>query len=292
MAGERDEEIRVEFVDCGDMRFEVHCCGDVESERLALFLHGFPEHAHSWRYQLPLLASMGYKAWAPNQRGYGKTTRPSGLEAYRTERLVEDVAALVDASNCREVTLFGHDWGGIVAWLFAIQAVRPLERLVLMNIPHPALFAEALRSNPTQRKRSRYIRFFQLPWLPEFLLRRKGAEMVAKAFTSMAVDKSRFPEADLAVYRENALQPGAATAMLNWYRAARFIEQKVAYPMVEVPTLLIWGEEDSALGKELTYGTDELVRDLTLRYLPGVSHWVQQEAPEQVNAILEEWLPG
>jgi len=292
MAGERNEEIRVEFVDCGDMRFEVHSCGDPGSERLALFLHGFPEHAHSWRHQLRLLARMGYKAWAPNQRGYGKTTRPEGLEAYRTERLVEDVAALVDASGCREVTLFGHDWGGMVAWLFAIQAVRPLERLVLMNIPHPALFAEALRSNRTQRKRSRYIRFFQLPWLPEFLLRRKGAEMVAKAFTSMAVDKSRFPEADLAIYRENALQPGAATAMLNWYRAASFIEQDVAYPMVEVPTLLIWGEEDSALGKELTYGTDEFVRDLTLRYLPGVSHWVQQEAPEQVNAILEEWLPG
>ncbi|MBW2275003.1 MAG: alpha/beta hydrolase [Deltaproteobacteria bacterium] len=272
------------------MRFEVHACGDPGGGKLALLLHGFPEHAHSWRHQLPLLARHGYLAWAPNQRGYGKTTRPEGVEAYRTELLVEDVAALVDAAGCREVILFGHDWGGVVAWLFAIEQVRPLERLVVMNIPHPALFAEALRSNPTQQKRSRYIRFFQIPWLPEFLMRRKGAEMVAKAFTSMAIDKSRFPEADLAVYRENALQPGAATAMLNWYRAARFIHESVEYPLVEVPTLMIWGEEDTALGKELSYGTDELVRDFTVRYLPDVSHWVQQEAPEQVNAILEEWL--
>jgi len=292
MVGDHNEEIRVEFVEAGDMRFEVHSCGDPKSEKLALFLHGFPEHAHSWRHQLPLLARLGYKAWAPNQRGYGKTTRPVGVKAYRMEHLLEDVAALIDASGCREVTLLGHDWGGAVAWFAAIYRVRPIERLVVMNIPHPTLFREALRSNRTQLRRSLYILFFQLPWLPELLMRRKGAEMVAKAFTSMAVDKGRFPEEDLAVYRENALQPGAATAMLNWYRAARFMDRSEEYPLVEVPTLMIWGEEDSALGKELTHGTEALVRDFTLRYLPGVSHWVQQEAPEQVNAILEEWLRG
>jgi pimeloyl-ACP methyl ester carboxylesterase len=121
-------------------------------------------------------------------------------------------------------------------------------------------------------------------------MRRKGAEMVAKAFTSMAVDKSRFPEEVLAVYRENALLPGAATAMLNWYRAAAFMDRSEEYPVVEVPTLMIWGEEDTALGKELTDGTEELVKEFSIRYLPGVSHWVQQEAPEKVNAILEEWL--
>jgi len=286
----QNQETRVEFIEAGEMRFEVQTCGDPNSLKLALFLHGFPEHAYSWRYQMPLMARLGYKVWAPNQRGYGNTTRPKGMKAYRIEHLVEDVGALIDASGCREVTLFGHDWGGAVAWFAAIKKIRPLERLVVMNIPHPGIFREAMKHNRTQQKRSLYILFFQLPWLPEFLMRRKGADMVGKAFRGMAIDKSRFPDEVLDVYRKNALLPGAATAMLNWYRAARYQDRSEAYAVVDVPTLMIWGEEDSALGKELTLGTEKHVKDFTVRYLPDVSHWVQQEAPEQVNEILEAWL--
>jgi len=282
--------VRVEFIEAGEICFEVHTCGDPNSAKLALFLHGFPEHAYSWRYQMPLMARLGYKVWAPNQRGYGNTTRPKSMKAYCIEHLVDDVGALIDASGCQEVTLLGHDWGGAVAWFAAIKKIRPLERLVVMNIPHPGIFREAMKHNHTQQKRSLYILFFQLPWLPEFLMRRKGAEMVGKAFRSMAIDKSRFPDEVLDVYRKNALLPGAATAMLNWYRAARYQDRSEAYAVVDEPTLMLWGEEDSALGKELTLGTEQYVRDFTVRYLPGVSHWVQQEAPEQVNEILETWL--
>jgi len=290
MSDAPSEEIRVEFVEAGEMRFEVHTCGDANSSKLALFLHGFPEHAHSWRYQMPVMARLGYKVWAPNQRGYGGTTRPKNLKDYCIEHLVDDVGALIDASGCSEVTLLGHDWGGAVAWFSAIKKIRPLKHLVVMNIPHPAIFREAMQHNRTQQKRSLYILFFQLPWLPEFLMRRKGAEMVGKAFRGMAIDKSRFPEEVLDVYRKNALVPGAATAMLNWYRAARYQDRKEQYPPIDVPTLMIWGEEDSALGKELTLGTERYASDFSLHYLPGVSHWVQQEAPEKVNAILEAWL--
>jgi pimeloyl-ACP methyl ester carboxylesterase len=162
----QNQETRVEFIEAGEMRFEVHTCGDPNSSKLALFLHGFPEHAYSWRHQLPLLARMGYKVWAPNQRGYGNTTRPKGMKAYRIEHLVEDVGALIDASGCREITLLGHDWGGAVAWFAAIKKIRPLDRLVVMNIPHPGIFREAMKHNRTQQKRSLYILFFQLPWLP------------------------------------------------------------------------------------------------------------------------------
>ncbi|MDX1649113.1 MAG: alpha/beta hydrolase [Myxococcota bacterium] len=275
------------------MRFEVHVCGDPASDHLALCLHGFPEHAFSWRFQLPLLARLGMQAWAPNQRGYGATTRPRGVGAYRMERLLEDVAALVDASGCRRLTLLGHDWGGAVAWFFAMRAVRPLERLVVMNLPHPLLMRRALRSNRAQRRRSRYALFFQLPWLPEALLRRRGAKAIGDAFRRMAVDPDRFPDEVLAVYRENALRPGALTAMLNWYRAARRLRDEDFEPaQVHVPTLVVWGEQDAALGVELLEGTDALVDDLTVRRLPEVSHWVQQEAPEKVNAILEAWLRG
>lgn len=292
-SGPTEAEIRTEWVEAGGLRFEVHACGDPESDHLALCLHGFPEHAFSWRYQLPRLARLGMRAWAPNQRGYGATTRPRGVAAYRLERLLEDVAALVDASGCRRLTLIGHDWGGAVAWFFAMRRVRPLERLVVMNLPHPALMRRALRENRTQRRRSWYALFFQIPWLPELLLRRRGARAIGEAFRSMAVDPSRFPDEVLAVYRENALRPGALTAMLNWYRAARTLrDEDFEAPVLEVPTLIVWGEQDTALGVELLEGTEALVEDLTVRRLPGVSHWVQQEAPGKVNAILEAWLGG
>jgi pimeloyl-ACP methyl ester carboxylesterase len=283
----------IEWVKANGLSFEVHVAGDPASDRLALLLHGFPEHAFSWRHQLPLFAKLGYRVWAPNQRGYGNSPKPKGVASYRIDALVADVAGLIDASGARSVTLVGHDWGGLVAWEFAARRARPLERLVIMNVPHPVRFREELASNPAQRRRSRYAVFFQLPWLPEWLLRRKGAALIVDAFRGMAIDKSRFPDDVLDVYKRNVLQPGAATAMLNWYRAAgRAFGGLGTAAIIETPTLLIWGEADSALGKETTFGTERYVKDLTVRYLPKVSHWVQQEAPEEVNRILEEWLGG
>jgi pimeloyl-ACP methyl ester carboxylesterase len=253
-------------------------------------LHGFPEHAYSWRHQIPLLARLGYRVWAPNQRGYGETTRPARQADYHIDRLLEDTAALIDASGAKSVTLISHDWGGIVAWAFALGNIRPLTHFVVMNLPHPKLFHAALQNKPQQR-RSRYTKLFRTPWLPEFLFKLGGARAIGEAFRGMAIDKSRFPDEVLNVYREAALEPGALTAMLNWYRANAFVETFAGdTAMLETRTLMIWGEADTALGKEMTYGTDALVRDFTLRYLPRVSHWVQQEAPEAVNEILEAWL--
>ncbi|WP_372786285.1 alpha/beta fold hydrolase [Phenylobacterium sp.] len=264
-----------------------------EGDRLALCLHGFPESRFSWRFQLPLLAEMGYRAWAPDLRGYGETEpKPKDVASYRIERLMEDVAALIDASGAREVTLIGHDWGAGLAWTFAANRVRPLKRLVIMNVPHPGVFAEHLRRSFRQMARSWYMLFFQIPGLPEWLNTRDGAKLIRRAFHDMAVDKSRFPDAVLDRYAADAQRPGAMTGMVNWYRAAAQSPGKLAgpWPMIETPTLVIWGEEDAALGLELLDGTDAYVRDLTIRRLPKVSHWVQQEAPEAVNAILAEWL--
>lgn len=289
-------EIQTQFIDTGAVRFEVDTAGDPNSDRLALLLHGFPESSYSWRYQLPVFAQLGYKVWAPNQRGYGKTTRYSRISDYRLELLVDDVARLIDASGCTSVTLVAHDWGGIVAWTAALTQVRPLERLIVMNLPHPTRMAEGLRTW-RQGLKSWYVLLFQIPWLPEFLLTVGGARAVGDAFRNMAIDKSRFPDEVLEIYKRNALQPGAARAMVNWYRAlvrgsAKTRRLFESPPVLEIPTLMIWGEEDVSLGKELTFGTDKLVKDLTLRYLPNVSHWVQQEAPETVNAMIEAWLAG
>jgi pimeloyl-ACP methyl ester carboxylesterase len=293
------DPLHYEFIQAGALRFEVATAGDPASEKLALLLHGFPECAFSWRNQIGFLAERGFRVWAPNQRGYGNSPMPRRVKAYRIEELVADVANLIDAwrastPTAKSVHLAGHDWGAMVAWEFATRRPRPIERLAIFNVPHPAIFREALRTNRAQRRRSLYVAFFRLPWLPEWLLRRQGAAAIGEAFRGMAVDKSRFPDEVLAVYRANALRPGGLTAMLNWYRAAgrRFASAPEAPAKIDVPTLMVWGEEDRALGKELTLGTDAYVSELTLRYLPGVSHWVQQEAPERVNEIWGAWLDG
>ncbi|SIR46276.1 alpha/beta fold hydrolase [Acidiphilium rubrum] len=282
-------------VTANGLAFAVDTAGN--GAKLALCLHGFPECKFSWRYQLPMLAALGYTAWAPDLRGYGESARPDGVAAYRISALLRDVAGLIDAARARgidgEVLLIGHDWGGALGWLFVLNAVRPVDRFIVMNLPHPDLFARGLRTT-RQLRRSWYIFWFQLPWLPERVLSANNAAWVARAFRGMAVDKSRFPDDVLAVYRANALIPGGLTAMINWYRANFRNPFRSLAPAkrLTVPTLMLWGERDAALGKELTIGTEALVDDFTIRYLPGVSHWVQQEAPEAVNAMITAWLAG
>jgi pimeloyl-ACP methyl ester carboxylesterase len=288
--------IESEFVQANGLRFHVETCGDPQSPRLALCLHGFPELGYSWRHQLPVLADLGFRVWAPDLRGYGKTDRPPHMNDYAIEALIEDVAQLIDASGAESVLLLAHDWGAVIAWQFAIHRIRDLERLVIMNVPHPAI-VDGQPRNFRQLLRSWYILFFQIPWLPEFLAGLGGAKAIGSGFLDMAVNKERFPDEVLEVYREAARQPGALRAMVNYYRAyvrggglAR--QRKRGSPLIETPTLMIWGEEDAALGKELTVGTEHHVKQLTLRYLPEASHWVQQDDPETVNEMLRAWVRG
>ena len=284
------DDIVHQTIAANGIRFDVATAG--QGDRLALLLHGFPESSYSWRYQLPLFAKLGYRAWAPDLRGYGKTSRPAGVAEYAIEKLEADVGGLIDAANAREVVLVGHDWGAAIAWSFAMHEIRKIDRLIIMNVPHPECLQRGLRTLK-QLRRSWYMFFFQLPLLPEMYLGANDAAVIGRSFRDMAIDKSRFPDEVLRVYRDNALVPGARTAMLNYYRAifrgmARI--RRRGAPMIHTPTLMLWGEADAALGKELTYDTARHVSDLTLRYLPNVSHWVQQEAPETVNRMIEAWL--
>lgn len=281
-------------VQANGLRF--HVLEEGEGDRLALCLHGFPELSYSWRHQLPVLARLGYRAWAPDLRGYGRTERPVHTRDYAMEILIDDVVGLVRASGRERATILAHDWGGLIAWHVAMRRPDVIDRLVVMNLPHPALLARELRRGP-QALASLYTLLFQLPWLPERMLSADGHRRIENAFTSMAVDPSRFTAEDLRVYRDAASEPGAVTAMLAYYRAfvrgggaAR--QRALGFPRIDAPTLLIWGEHDTALLKETTIGTEDYVSDLTVRYLPNASHWVQQEAPETVNAMLEAWLTG
>lgn len=257
---------------------------------LMLMLHGFPEFWYSWRQQIPAFAT-DHKVVAIDLRGYNQSDKPTGLDAYRMSELVQDVRGVIQALGYQSCTLVGHDWGGAIAWNFAASYPAMVDRLIVMNLPHPAKFAAGLRT-PQQLLRSWYIFAFQLPFLPELLLGAFHGRLVAKTLQATAVDPTTFSAADLATYRQAATQPGALTAMINYYRANlrhRGWSDR-DWPTLEMPTLLIWGEADVALGKELTLGTEAYVRDLTIRYIPDCSHWVQQECPDLVNQFMREFL--
>jgi pimeloyl-ACP methyl ester carboxylesterase len=186
--------------------------------------------------------------------------------------------------------LVGHDWGGAVAWQFTYAYPERVDRLIVLNLPHPAKFQEGLRT-PQQLLRSWYVFFFQLPRLPEFLLQAGDYQLVAELFSRAAIDKTAFSPEDLNAYRKAAAKGGALTAMLNYYRNIwRDVRTPRTWGKITVPTLLIWGENDVALGIELTYGTEAYVDDLTVRYIPNCSHWVQQEQPQRVNQYMREFL--
>ena len=283
---------RHEFVEANGQRFSVATAG--RGDHLALCLHGFPECWYSWHGQIPFLVSRGYRVWAPDLRGYGESSRPQRIEDYSVEALLGDVAGLIDASGASHTTLISYDWGGLIAWWFAMRKLRPLERLVVFNAPHPAvgLGSVGLR----QRLRSAYVLFFQLPRLPERVMG-KDAHGVIRVLRRMAGRPEAFSAEALEVFRASAARPGAMTAMIHYYRAlgrgGGFRRQAaLGTPAIEVPTLLLWGTEDRALSYPLTHGLTSHVPDLTIRYLPGVGHWSQQEAADDANRILGAWLDG
>jgi epoxide hydrolase 4 len=244
---------------------------------LMLMLHGFPEFWYSWRKQISEFSSH-YKVVAIDLRGYNDSDKPAHQSAYVMAEFIQDVKGVIQGLGYDRCILVGHDWGGAIAWNFAYAYPTLLDRLIVLNLPHPAKFAQGLRT-PQQLIRSAYIFFFQIPIA------------IASAFTGMAIDKSAFTTADLDAYKDAAAKRGALTAMLNYYR--NLVQQgltQTEWGVLTTPTLMIWGESDTALGKELTYGTEAYVQNLRIRYIPNCSHWVQQEQPQQVNQYIHEFL--
>lgn len=256
---------------------------------LMLFLHGFPEFWYSWRKQIPAFAT-DFKVVAPDLRGYNDSEKPRATSAYVMAEFVKDIRGLVQALGYDRCVLVGHDWGGAIAWNVAYDHPELVEKLIILNLPHPAKFTEGLRL-PQQLLRSSYIFLFQIPVLPELLIELNDFQALETAFKGMAVNKAAFSQADIEAYKNAFAKPGALTAALNYYRnifEQGFVNRE--WGVLPVPTLMIWGEKDTALGKELTYGTEQYVRDFRIRYLPDCSHWVQQEQPERVNQYIREFL--
>lgn len=257
---------------------------------LMLLLHGFPEFWYSWRHQIQAF-SRDYKVVALDLRGYNNSDKPKEVSAYALPELIKDVEGVIRALGYDRCVLVGHDWGGLIAWAFAYAHPQLLDRLIVLNLPHPAKFVEGLRT-PQQMLRSWYIALFQLPELPEFLLRINDYAAIRAVFKNQAVNPDAFTEEDLDAFAAAAAQPSALTSMLNYYRNIFKPEGPLSqtWGVLQVPTLMIWGEDDAALGKELTYGTEDLVSDLEIRYIPQCSHWVQQEQPNLVNQYMQAFL--
>lgn len=257
---------------------------------LVVLLHGFPECWYSWRHQVSVLAQAGYRVVAPDQRGYNLSGKPAGVQSYQIDRLTADIAGLVRALGRERAIIVGHDWGGAVAWRFAMDYAGVVDKLVVMNAPHPVAFARELRSNWAQRIKSWYMAFFQLPWLPEALLSLSPVSSARLFFRRTAVRAGAFSDADLEVMATALAQPGALQAMIHWYRASFRFAPARRTQVIEAPTLLIWAEDDVALTKSLTYGLEKRVSNLALHYIPHCGHWVQNEAPDEVNAQMLAFL--
>lgn len=286
-----------EYADVNGVRLHYVTAGQ---GRLIIFLHGFPEFWYAWRR---LLVEFGRdsQAVALDMRGYNLSSKPTDVDQYRMKYLVEDVRALAEHLGHRKFVLVGHDWGGGVAWRFATLHPEYLEKLIIINAPHPAIFQRELRENPAQQKASQYMLMLRSPQAEEILSANNYAVLLE--FTvGKGVRLGWFTEDDCKAYIEAWSQPGALTGGLNYYRAARIGPPTsetgtangpgvdTASLVVNVPTLVIWGEKDEALLPGNLEGLDRFVTDLTVRRIPEGSHWVVHEKPALVAKLIREFV--
>jgi pimeloyl-ACP methyl ester carboxylesterase len=255
---------------------------------LVILLHGFPEFSYAWRNQVGPLVDDGWRVLVPDQLGYNLSDKPVGLENYDIDALADDVLRLAESAGYLTFSLVGHDWGGIVAWWLALRDPDRIERLAILNAPHPATMTRYAMTHPTQMLRSWYILFFQIPGLPEALLRAGGYRMARRLLTGTSRGDA-FSRHDLDHYQEAWSRPGALTAMINWYRALRK-RRRLRSERVRVPTMILWGERDAALEFPLALAALRRCDQGRLFRFPNATHWLQHEEPEDVNHLLRAFL--
>lgn len=289
-----DDQLTHRSVPTNGIRLHVVEAGPADGP-LIILLHGFPEFWYGWRAQIGTLAGAGFRVWVPDQRGYNLSDKPVGIRHYSIDRLVADVVGLIDAAGAERATVVGHDWGAVVGWWLAATAPQRLHRLICLNVPHYAVFSRFLRTNPRQMLRSWYTGFFQLPRLPEWLARFGNWWGMSRTLLRTS-RPGTFAEADLEAYRNAWSQPGPTGApafrtMVNWYRAfAQHRPPRPDHPRITVPTLLIWGVQDSFLLRDMAQPSVNLCADGRVVYFERATHWVQHEEAEAVNRLLVAFM--
>jgi pimeloyl-ACP methyl ester carboxylesterase len=270
--------------------------------KLIMFVHGFPEFWFEWKTQL-MEFGKSYQAVAPDMRGYNLSSKPSELEKYQVKYMVEDLRALAEKLGHKKFTLVAHDWGGAIAWAFAIAHPDYLDKLIIINAPHPGVFARELRENPAQQQASRYMLMFRSPEA-EATLSANNYQLLVQIVLGEGLKNGTFTEEDKKAYLDAWSQPGALTGGLNYYRAARvgppsgpsdtsagnFAGMDPSSLTVKVPTLVIWGEKDTALLTGNLVGLDKFVPNLTIKRIPDGTHWVIHEKPALVNGYIREFI--
>ena len=265
-----------------------------------ILLHGFPESHRTWRGVAPLLADDFYLVM-PDQRGFAASDRPSDVDAYATDTLIDDIFALADALAIERFTLVGHDWGGAISWPAALRNDPRLTRLAIVNAPHPVIFQKSLVEDRDQRAASQYITAFRTPGF-ESAVEAMGYDTFFEKNFRNHIELREIADEEKAQYIADWSQPGGMTPMLNWYRASKVVVPPPgitvpmpdwvlnAFPTVKVPTLVIWGMRDKALLPIQLEGLDRLVDDLRIVRLPEVGHFAPWEAPQQVADALRGFL--
>jgi pimeloyl-ACP methyl ester carboxylesterase len=293
----RKDMFEHKYVDVDNIRLNYVTVG---KGKLIMFLHGFPEFWYEWKNQL---AEFGrdYQAVAPDMRGYNLSSKPTDVEQYRIKYLIEDVRALAEHLGHKKFILVAHDWGGGVAWPFAIRHPEYLEKLIIINAVHPVVFMRELRDNPAQRKATQYILVYRTPKAEEILSRNNYA-LPASNLLEDGLKQGHFTEEDRKAYIEAWSQPGALTGGLNYYRAAHLgsftgesddsLSADPSLFTVAVPTLVIWGEKDKWLLTGNLEGLEKYVPNLTIKRIPDGSHWVIHEKPGLVNSYIREFIEG
>jgi pimeloyl-ACP methyl ester carboxylesterase len=285
----RGVELTHRYADLGDVRLHY-----VEAGKgpLVLLLHGFPQFWYEWRHQIPALVEAGFRVVAPDMRGYNLSDKPPGVRSYRVELLARDVERLIQACGERAATVVGHDWGAIAAWIAAMRHPGRVGRLAILNVPHPARSLDGLLS-PGQLMRSSYVFFFQVPRLPEEVIRAGDFALLRSTLRQDPVRPETFTAGDIERYVEAIAQPGALTATLNYYRALlrHPRETRALLKRIEAPVLVIWGERDRSLSRRLAEPPRLWVPNLLrVERLPESSHWVAEDRPREVNTLLLDFL--
>jgi len=256
-----------------------------------VLLHGFPENGYSWRHQVPALAAAGFSAWAPHLRGYPPSDVSPRRADYHLRHLVDDVAAIVAATGYPRATIVGHDWGGIIAWAFAAAYPALLDKLVILNAPHMDIFRDKVWRT-SQLFRSSYIGFFQLPFLPESVLAAGNFFTIRQMFKFTPARWGTFRDLEITQYLESLSQPGALKAALDYYRANMSLAgmELARRARTNAAVLVIWGMRDPALGAFLLQGLEKYAPRVRIHAIPQAGHWVQNEAPDEVNRALLAFL--
>ena len=275
------ENIEFKYIDTNGITLHVALAGPEDGE-LVILLHGFPEFWYGWRNQIDALVRSGYRVAVPDQRGYNKSDKPAGRKAYTIDILAQDIAGLIKSMDREDAFIIGHDWGGAVGWHLAATHPEVVRGFIAVNIPHMGVFPRVLLQAPSQLIRSIYMAFFQLPILPERLMRTKDFEHMAKGIRRTG-RAGAFTAGALESYKSAWREPGALSGMLNWYRALPFSINKINTDRINVPVKIIWGDKDPFLSKKLAAESLKFTDTREVTWVHGATHWVHLEEPHTVN---------